>query len=157
MFFRYELADRCGAPGICCLSVYLKEVKSKNNYGYGSMFGVPFILQVPQEGLTYDQLYQLILNRMKRWIKVSQPETGDSNSTQNQCIDNVRRETEVDMETENDVPPSETNSADSGPSHLFAMDLVNSSGNSSINKLKSSSKTITLAGTNRIDLTSISL
>jgi len=141
----YELADRCGAPGICCLSVYLKEVKSKNNYGYGSMFGVPFILQVPQEGLTYDQLYQLILNRMKRWIKVSQPETGDSNSTQNQCIDNVRRETEVDMETENDVPPSETNSADSGPSHLFAMDLVNSSGNSSINKLKSSSKTITLA------------
>jgi len=144
--FRYELAEKCGTPGVCCLSVYLKEVKSKNNYGYGSMFGVPFIVQVPQEGLSYDQLYLLITNRMKRWIKACQPEDGNSNSIHNLCTNNKMHDTEVDMETENDIHPTETNSADNGPNHLFTMDLVNSNGNSSINKLKSSGKTLTLAG-----------
>jgi len=67
--YLYELADKVGLPGTCCLSVYLKEVRTKNSYGVGPMFGVPFMIQVAREGLDYDRLYQSILERMKRYVK----------------------------------------------------------------------------------------
>jgi len=144
----YELANKCGTPGVCCLSVYLKEVKSKNNYGYGSMFGVPFIFQVPQEGLTYNQLYLLIMNRMKRWIKVSEPEDGrmlrwvKEGEPEDGYWNPINTETEMQEEQENEYPPMEANSVEEEP--IFTMDLVNSSGHSSINKLESGNKPLSL-------------
>jgi len=121
------------------------EVKSKNHNGRGSLFGVPFIVQVPQVGLTYDQLYLIVINRMKRYIKLSQSEDGNSNSIQNQCTNNERDEVESDMETEDGASPTEVNSADNGPKDLFTMELFGARGDKSISKLKATSKTLTLA------------
>ena len=153
MVYRYELAEKLGSQGTCCLGVYLKEVKTRNNYGYGSMFGVPFILQVPKEGLDYDQLYQLILNRMKRCVKPSnEPEQAEVISNTNDCEMDSKENHEPsnDLENGNEVTPMETNGIETPsniprPKRLFSMDIVNSSGNTSINKLIQNNK-ISLSG-----------
>ena len=140
------MSEKYGTLGICYLCVSSMEVKSKNHNGRGSLFGVPFIVQVPQVGLTYDQLYLIVINRMKRYIKLSQSEDGNSNSIQNQCTNNERDEVESDMETEDGASPTEVNSADNGPKDLFTMELFGARGDKSISKLKATSKTLTLAG-----------
>ena len=114
------------------------------------MFGVPFIFQVPQEGLTYNQLYLLIMNRMKRWIKVSEPEDGrmlrwvKEGEPEDGYWNPINTETEMQEEQENEYPPMEANSVEEEP--IFTMDLVNSSGHSSINKLESGNKPLSLGG-----------
>ena len=148
-FCRYELPDKVGTSGLCSLSVYLKEVKSKNNYGYGSMFGVPFILQVPREGLNYDQLYQLIFDRMKRFMKSSSDLNEGNSNTSNQYEEMDIGGKVPDVENGNELPSMETNGLEDEPNQkkqLFTLDLVNSSGNSSIGRLKNNNKPITLGG-----------
>ena len=163
MCHRYELAEKLGTPGTCCLSVYLKEVKTRNNYGYGSMFGVPFILQVPREGLDYDQLYQLIIARMKRYLRIP-PEQDKFSATEDASnlpvnnpsgcdseMDTEETEMSTDVANGNEIRPMETNGIEHVPSsvqpkRLFSMDLVNLSGNTSLGRLKQNGKTITFAG-----------
>ena len=123
------------------------------------MFGVPFILQVPKEGLSYDQLYQLIFDRMKRCIKPSnEPEQAaassnlPSNNTNDCEMDTKENEDPSnDLENGNEVSPMETNGIEPSPNvprpkRLFSMDLVNMSGNTNIGKLTSSNKPISLSG-----------
>lgn len=162
VIYAYELPERLGTPGTCCLGVYLKEVKTRNNYGYGSMFGVPFILQVPREGMDHDQLYQCIVTRMKRYLKSSDdqelagPSSSDAitdiSSTNQTVCENEMDTEDVDMSLENgnELPCMEINGIDSAAKasqskRLFSMDLVNLSGNSSLGKIKENGKLITLA------------
>ncbi|XP_046458056.1 ubiquitin carboxyl-terminal hydrolase 15-like isoform X1 [Daphnia pulex] len=164
VIYAYELPEKLGTPGTCCLSVYLKEVKTRNNYGYGSMFGVPFILQVPREGMDYDKLYRLIITRMKRYLKTidedpAAPTSADAvtnvpSSIPNSCESEMdTEEADLSLENGNEAHPMETNGIEpvanqSQPKRFFTMDLVNLSGNTSLGKLKQNGKPISLAAKN---------
>ena len=150
--YSYELPEKVGTPGTCCLSVYLKEVKTRNNYGYGSMFGVPFIIQVPRDGLDYEKLYQLVLDRMKRVLKpLEGKESVPSSHARPSSPSNDVAMDENDpsaLDAENGNAAMETNGLDNEASHphLFTMDIVNSSGNTSLGKLKPNGKPISFNG-----------
>jgi hypothetical protein len=45
--------------------VYMRERKSNSNYSPPSLFGQPLLVGVPVE-VSYQALYELILNRMSR-------------------------------------------------------------------------------------------
>lgn len=127
------------------------------------MFGVPFILQVPREGMDHDKLYDLIVTRMKRCLK-SVPEQDQTATTEseNSTMPSLNSTDENEMDTdENNVSPDVENGNESHPveangiepvasavkpMRLFSMELVNLSGNTSLGRLKQNGKSITLAG-----------
>lgn len=153
------MPQKLGTPGTSCLSIYLKEVKTKNNYGYGTMFGVPFVLQVPREGMDYDKLYQMIVARLKRCLRpAAKVDDAVSNSPSNSVaaadndMDTDDADLSADIENGNVSRSTETNGMEHSPSEgddrtLFTMDLVNLGGNTSFGKVKSNGKPIVLAGT----------
>lgn len=124
------------------------------------MFGIPFILQVPREGMDHDQLYQMIITRMKRYLRTINEQdsaiAADATSTSNQASGESEMETEdtdpsPDLENGNESHPMESNGIESvanvpQPKRFFSMDLVNLSGNTSLGKLKQNGKSISLAG-----------
>jgi len=126
------------------------------------MFGVPFILQVPREGMNYDKLYRLIVTRMKRYLRTidEDPEAPTSadmitnvpSSIPNSCESEMdTEETDLSLENGNEAHSMETNGIEpvanqSQPKRFFTMDLVNLSGNTSLGKLKQNGKPISLAG-----------
>lgn len=122
------------------------------------MFGVPFILQVPREGMDYDRLYQLIVERIKRCLKPAPAEKEQALSEARSISpssDSAMEDVEpspLDAENGNDVRPMETNGLESSftpssPPRLFTMDMVNQSGNTSLVKLKPNGKPISFNGT----------
>lgn len=127
------------------------------------MFGVPFILQVPREGMDHDQLYRIIVARMKRYLKVSDEHdlavqlstdavADISSNNQTSCESEMDTEdAEMSLENGNELPSMDINGIDpvangSESKRLFSMDLVNLGGNSSLGKIKQNGKPITLAG-----------
>ena len=129
------------------------------------MFGVPFILQVPREGLDHDRLYELIVNRMKRYLTIKEEEQshGMENNVSPPLQSNNPNGCESEMETEesnvspdlengNELKPPKVNGAEPvvdppHPARLFTMDSVNLSGNSSLGRLKQNGKSLTFGGT----------
>lgn len=127
------------------------------------MFGVPFILQVPREGMDHDKLYDLIVTRMKRCLRsvAEQEHAGavESATPNMPSLNSSECENEMDTE-ENDISPDAENGNESHPieangiesepvppqpKRLFSMDLVNLNGNTSLGRLKQNGKPITLA------------
>ena len=124
------------------------------------MFGVPFILQVPREGLEYDRLYQHVLDRIRRCLKLtsvavdsdpadprSMSPSNDSNMDEH---GEVTEQSSQDAENGNEPRPMETNGLEAAPlfhaSKLFTLDLVNLNGSTSLGKLKPNGKPIQLNG-----------
>ena len=157
--------------GTCCLSVYLKEVKAKNSYGYGTLFGLPMMLQVPREGLDYQKLYSIISERMRRYVKpeLAQPEAPEpvdeavlevkvelpsANGTADDSADMEVDEAEPadcdDSTADNGNDKATSNgidsaaAADAEPLPLFALEMVNATGNTMSKLSKRSAKTINL-------------
>lgn len=127
------------------------------------MFGVPFILQVPREGMDHDKLYELIVTRMKRCLKsVTEQDQTTATEGENSTMPSLNSTDENEMDTdENNVSPDVENGNESHPmeanglqpatdaakpKRLFSMELVNLSGNTSLGRLKQNGKSITLAG-----------
>lgn len=121
------------------------------------MFGVPFILQVPREGMEYDRLYQLVLDRIRRCLKLtsvavdSDPADARSMSPSNDSNMDERGQgtdqSTQDAENGNEPRPMETNGLEAPLFHaskLFTLDLVNLNGSTSLGKLKPNGKPIQL-------------
>lgn len=129
------------------------------------MFGVPFVLQVPREGLDHDRLYQLIVTRMKRYLKTvkeqEQPEGIESDappslqtSNPNGCeseMETDENHVHPDLENGNESKPAEVNGTESVVNsaramRLFTMDSVNLNGNTSLGRFKQNGKSLSFEG-----------
>lgn len=152
---RYELADKIGASGTCCLNVYLKEARTKTNYGCGNLFGVPFIMQVPREGLSYDQLYEAILSRlMQRHIKtpiIEAADADDAAAATDMEVEHVGSDSDNGNEMaadENQQQPQQqqqrrSSTKRTATKHLFTVEMSNTSGTSN-GSLKCDNRSVTL-------------
>lgn len=114
------------------------------------------ILQLPGEGMDHEQIYNQILNRLRRCLKKTEAEVLIENKSNARSEDPSYSDNEMevdgaddttDVENGNSNPP-QSNGIDSpkASKHLFTMDFVNSGCNNSLNKLKPGEKSISLPG-----------
>ncbi|XP_075993530.1 ubiquitin carboxyl-terminal hydrolase 11 isoform X2 [Genypterus blacodes] len=68
--FVYQLSVQQGEPVL--LAVYLRELSSASSYRT-SLFGHPLILNLPPTHCSSEQLYQLILHRLLRYVQPPDP------------------------------------------------------------------------------------
>jgi ubiquitin carboxyl-terminal hydrolase 4/11/15 len=52
------------------LPVYLWESSPKLGFSHEQLFGDPLLIAAPRKGCTYDVLYQLVLHKLQRCLRV---------------------------------------------------------------------------------------
>ncbi|GFR98798.1 ubiquitin carboxyl-terminal hydrolase 15, partial [Elysia marginata] len=90
--FIYEIpSSNIEDPTTMILPVYLREKKysvrhaDQNSVASQPLFGHPLLLAVPRQGCTYEKLYQLLLQRMARYVKTpSETEEWQGDSTEDE-------------------------------------------------------------------------
>ncbi len=58
-----------GKPSTVVVPVYLREKKTSVSYSPSNLFGQPMLLEVPSQGISYEELYHLALKKMSRLVK----------------------------------------------------------------------------------------
>lgn len=91
--FIYEIPVSYDDPETLILNVYMREKVIKQDCNYtphisSQLFSQPLLVPVPRKNCTYDKLYNCVLNKMKRYVRV--PEEKDewwksTGSSDNQC------------------------------------------------------------------------
>ncbi|XP_059091834.1 ubiquitin carboxyl-terminal hydrolase 4-like [Tigriopus californicus] len=70
--FVYEVPTQPSAtttdPDTVILPVYLRERKSSTTYSPSNLFGQPLLVGVPRENCNYEQLYEIVLDQMARYV-----------------------------------------------------------------------------------------
>lgn len=67
--FRYEVpTTNTQDEFTVLLPVYLREKKSSLTYSPSNLFGQPLLIGVPREHMTYEKLYEIVLNSMSRYV-----------------------------------------------------------------------------------------
>ncbi|XP_057312637.1 ubiquitin carboxyl-terminal hydrolase 4-like isoform X2 [Hydractinia symbiolongicarpus] len=83
------------------LPVYLREIK-KNTHQYSSsnythFFGTPLLVPVPRTSTTIDDLYQIILRAMRRFVQIPTPDETEENERDSE------KDTEINIENEDEA------------------------------------------------------
>jgi len=137
--------------------IYLREKKGGSmTYSPSHLFGQPLLIGLPRNGLTYETLYDRVLSSLSRYV--SPPEEGqewwkNANSEAVNGSDDSKPSMAADpsedsnspLSDENQSPDSENDPSNQmdfqeeddhkGPPKMFALNLVNSYGNSQIIEL----------------------
>ena len=61
-------------PDHVIVPIYLREKKSSLSYSPSNLFGQPQLISLPKNNLTYENLYNHLLNRLQRYV--TPPPTG---------------------------------------------------------------------------------
>eukprot|EP00057_Strongylocentrotus_purpuratus_P021281 XP_011675755.1 PREDICTED: ubiquitin carboxyl-terminal hydrolase 4 isoform X2 [Strongylocentrotus purpuratus] len=161
--FVYEVpVNSADDPDTIIIPVYLRERNSKRaSFSYSSssysLFGQPMLIAVPRKQTTYQDLYEIIMKKMSRYVR--RPDTEDwykDDEEGNEVVENGETEMDSDSDskehcssgedtTQNHkedppTPPSKEKKTKSKPldrrSLLFRMSLVNSYGSAELARLK---------------------
>ncbi|XP_041047706.1 ubiquitin carboxyl-terminal hydrolase 4 isoform X2 [Carcharodon carcharias] len=103
------------------LPVYFREkmMRSSNTPAGTILFGQPLLISVPSDNVTADSLYELVLARISRYVKLCK-EMYESHSSGSQSTDNglsgelngINDEVEEEMDLQNVVGDNEENSSE---------------------------------------------
>ncbi|XP_020645109.3 ubiquitin carboxyl-terminal hydrolase 4 [Pogona vitticeps] len=168
--FVYEICKSSEDGAECItLSVYFREKKARQSSATPGtvLFGQPLLMAVPKHKLTLDHLYNLILERISRYVRLPVKEDypdmySDSetcNGSTNVSEGEVEEMEHQNGEAESKEKMSETavcqsehcTQDDTGKEgmhprrHLFSFSLVNSYGTSEINSLTTEGKILKLS------------
>ena len=99
------------------VAVYLRETKSSLFYSPSNLFGLPLLVSIPTADTNYEQLYDIVLKSLSRYVTVPDP---SEEWWKNTPADNMVDEDEDDQR---------------GPPKLFTINLVNPYGNAIIDNL----------------------
>jgi len=153
------------------IPVYMREKKMRpgyNNFTSTSMqlFGQPVLVPVSRKLCTYSYLYDIILRKMQRYVTIpeptdewwTEPDTGDvtngevemTNGEEDYDSDNQGEESSrgedggegTSSSSGGDIPPT-TNGNNNQPA-LFTIHIVNSYGNSEVEKIRDDGKPVKL-------------
>ncbi|XP_074646893.1 ubiquitin carboxyl-terminal hydrolase 15-like isoform X2 [Tubulanus polymorphus] len=146
------------------IAVYLRErnvhQNSQRTYNHttNSLFGTPLLVPVPRSNCTYEVLYNIILNKMSRYVKV--PDNSDEwwrEKDEKQTEDKqVNGDMELGQDGENDdddmtgkkksSDEEDDDSKDEEKNHrLFRFSLVNSYGSSELQPIKDDGSSLTFS------------
>ena len=70
--FRYEV-PAADDPNNVIVAVYLREKKSSLTYSPSNLFGQPLLVGVPAADTNYEQLYEIVLKSLSRYVTVPDP------------------------------------------------------------------------------------
>lgn len=70
--FRYEV-PAADDPNNVIVAVYLREKKSSLTYSPSNLFGQPLLVGVPSADTNYEQLYEIVLGSLSRYVTVPDP------------------------------------------------------------------------------------
>ncbi|KAK3768270.1 hypothetical protein RRG08_031063 [Elysia crispata] len=100
--FIYEIpSSNIEDPTTMILPIYLREKRysvrhaDKNSVSSQPLFGHPLLLAVPRQGCTYEKLYQLLLQRMARYVRT--PSEGED--WQGEPTDDSEDDTDSSVDT----------------------------------------------------------
>ncbi|XP_064607278.1 ubiquitin carboxyl-terminal hydrolase 15-like isoform X2 [Liolophura sinensis] len=160
-------------PETLILPVYMKERKQKGGFSNhytspSTLFGQPLLVPVPRKECTYDKLYTLILNKMRRYVTPPEPSEEWWAEEQEAMVNGA------DMEVNGDDDSEETQQLDASSSssmqtassstntreqkmmqdesvdtkhRLFTLSVINSYGSAEFHRLQDDDKPLNL--TNR--------
>jgi len=126
--FVYEVpVNSADDPDTLVLSVYLREKKSRVGYNdirhtVTQLFGQPLLVAVPRNTCSYDTLYNCVLNKMSRYVKI--PDQDDVWRKIDNSI-NINKENETNETTNGHV--NGTNGKVNGPNEGNGMDELDNS------------------------------
>ena len=67
--YRYEVPTTdVNDPDHVIVPIYLREKKSSLSYSPSNLFGQPQLISLPKNNLTYENLYNHLLNRLQRYV-----------------------------------------------------------------------------------------
>ena len=69
---RYEV-PAADDPDNVIVAVYLREKKSSLTYSPSNLFGQPLLVGVPKADTNYEQLYEIVLKSLSRFVTVPDP------------------------------------------------------------------------------------
>uniref|UniRef100_H0WJJ3 Ubiquitin carboxyl-terminal hydrolase 4 n=1 Tax=Otolemur garnettii TaxID=30611 RepID=H0WJJ3_OTOGA len=174
--FVYEVCSTSMDGAECVtLPVYFRERKSRaSSTSSGAvLYGQPLLISVPKHKLTLQSLYQIVCDRISRYMKQPLPdesggsplEPGAYNGSRGSCEAQLDREDEEEMEHQEDGKEQLSEAEGSGedepgsdprettqksvkgqpcPKSLFTFSLVNSYGTADINSLPTDGKLLKL-------------
>jgi len=148
--------------------VYLRERKGgSSNYSPTQLFGQPLLLGFPRNNLTYETLYEQVLSSLSRYV--TPPAEGqewwkpqaenevngsDAEASKPSLATDPSEDSNSPISEENQSPDSENDPSNTmdfmeeddmkGPPKLFALNLVNSYGNSQLVELANDGNPIKL-------------
>lgn len=131
---RYEV-PAADDPDNVIVAVYLREKKSSLTYSPSNLFGQPLLVGVPKADTNYEQLYEIVLKSLSRFVTVPDPseewwKKPNAAEMQNGIADNAAPTAQTATNgtaaatmtngeataTENDVKTAEDTSDDTTPS-----------------------------------------
>merc|ERR1719290_763914 len=145
--FVYETPSSSDDMEMMVVPVYLREKKSSSTYAPSNLFGQPLLVGVPVDA-TYNVLYDLLLDRMKRYV--TRPEEGETwwippqaantevemnGSTDTGGSSEESPVSEAEPQVQDDEMLSDDEEGRTGPHRLFSLHIVNSYGNAQIDSL----------------------
>lgn len=122
--FIYEVpVNRMDDPNTVILAIYMREKKVKTGFNDHpltsyQLFGQPLLLPAPRKNCNYETLYNLVLNRISRLVKV--PDESDK-WWMEEDHKNALDENNVDLDEDIDNSVYKVNGGDSG-AHMEDMD-----------------------------------
>ncbi|XP_046852979.1 ubiquitin carboxyl-terminal hydrolase 4-like [Xenia sp. Carnegie-2017] len=150
--FIYEVPDQENND-VISIPVYLREKKQSGYSASSNLFGKPFFVTVDVDSTTYEELYDAIVDKMRRFITVVK-ENGNSGIKNDDEVQNNETEEERNdtMEETNDKMEDESSSEVKSESSnckgmpvLFTMCTVNSYGSAEIDHLKDDGKPLNIS------------
>ena len=72
-YFRYEV-PATDDPNNVIVAVYLREKKSSLTYSPSNLFGQPLLVGVPASDTNYEQLYDVVLRSLSRYVTAPAPD-----------------------------------------------------------------------------------
>ena len=170
MICRYEVPTTdVEHSDIVIAPVYLRERKGgSSNYSPTQLFGQPLLLGFPRNNLTYETLYERVLSSLSRYV--TPPAEGqewwkpqaendkvngsDAEASKPSLATDPSEDSNSPISEENQSPDSENDPSNTmdfmeeddmkGPPKLFALNLVNSYGNSQLVELANDGNPIKL-------------
>uniref|UniRef100_A0A670I3V3 Ubiquitin carboxyl-terminal hydrolase n=1 Tax=Podarcis muralis TaxID=64176 RepID=A0A670I3V3_PODMU len=159
--FVYEVCKSTEDGAECItLSVYFREKKARQSSAAPGtvLYGQPLLIAIPKHKLTLDHLYNVILERISRYVKVSLKEECSEGCPDSENCD-VEEMEHQNGEEDSKEKISETDACKSEDCiqddlekeglhhrrHLFSFSLVNSYGTSEINSLNTDGKILKLS------------
>jgi hypothetical protein len=138
--------------------VYLREKKGGSmTYSPSHLFGQPLLIGLPRDNLTYETLYERVLGNLSRYVNPPPEGMEWWKNNENDAVNGTGEDSKPSMAAdpsedsnspvseENQSPDSENDTCNNmdfleeddmkGPPKLFALNLVNSYGNSQIIEL----------------------
>ncbi|XP_053233347.1 ubiquitin carboxyl-terminal hydrolase 4 isoform X1 [Podarcis raffonei] len=168
--FVYEVCKSTEDGAECItLSVYFREKKARQSSAAPGtvLYGQPLLIAIPKHKLTLDHLYNVILERISRYVKVSLkeecsegcPDSENCNGSSSVSEGDVEEMEHQNGEEDSKEKISETDACKSEDCiqddlekeglhhrrHLFSFSLVNSYGTSEINSLNTDGKILKLS------------